>query len=93
MKGMLGLMAAGLSIAIALPLALAQGDVSPPRGVPFDHWVPMGPDVGFVLTRLEPDPADPRIKTLKGFFMARYDGQWLRMDSDPLPRGLKVPLH
>jgi hypothetical protein len=76
-----------LLVAIAagiVPYAHSLGTPSPPPGIAADKWVAMGETAGFVITRADNDfrrglSREPN--TLKGYFMIRVKGAWLRVDT------------
>jgi hypothetical protein len=76
-----------LLVAIAagvVPYAHSLGTPSPPPGIAADNWVAMGEAAGFVITKAGNDfrrglSSEPN--TLKGYFMIRVKGAWVRVDT------------
>jgi hypothetical protein len=71
----------GLLIATALvvgivPYARSVDTPVLPPGISASNWVAMGDAAGFVIT-------NSRTASLKGYFMARRGGTWVRIDSAP----------
>ncbi|HXA36127.1 MAG TPA: hypothetical protein VNW26_07325 [Steroidobacteraceae bacterium] len=67
-----------LAIAIAAVVApVASSLPSPPPGIAEGTWIPMGEAAGFVIT------GSAASNSLKGYFMARREGIWFRVDSTP----------
>ena len=69
-----------LAIAIAAlvaPFASSIGVPSSPPGIAEGTWIPMGEAAGFVIT------GSGESSSLKGYFMARREGIWFRVDSTP----------
>ena len=71
--------------AIVVPIARSVGTATPPPGILQSDWIPLGDAAGFVITaagdlrkglRAEPN-------SVKGYFMARREGAWFRVDSSP----------
>lgn len=67
-----------------VPYAHSFGAPSPPPGISPNHWVAMGEAAGFVITKADNDfhqglRSEPN--TLKGYFMIRVKGAWLRVDT------------
>ena len=76
-----------LLVAIAagiVPHAHSLGVPSPPPGIAADNWVAMGETAGFVITKADNNfrqgsRSEPN--TLKGYFMIRVKGAWVRVDT------------
>jgi hypothetical protein len=79
--------AAALMLAIAaVPLARGLGAPATPPGITADHWIAMGDSAGFVITDTANDLHDglrsePNI--VKGYFMIRRTGTWVRISAGP----------
>jgi hypothetical protein len=52
---------------------------SMPFGVSHDNWIALGEDVGFLI--VQESEADG-VPSLRGYFLARRDGSWMRLDSE-----------
>jgi len=68
-------------LSLALSLALAHPEAARPAAVPADSWIALSPDAGFVVsgTAAGKPGTGPAVD---GFFMARRDGKWVRLDPD-----------
>jgi hypothetical protein len=67
-----------------VPFAHSLGTPSPPPGIAADNWVPMGESAGFVITKADNDfrhGLRSERSALKGYFMIRLKGTWLRVDT------------
>ena len=85
----------GILLAIAVVTAFAAGVVplarsieaaNSPPGIASGNWIPMGDAAGFVITNTGNDfrrglRTEPNV--VRGYFMARRDGSWFRVDSAP----------
>jgi hypothetical protein len=81
----------GLSLVAAvvigiIPYARSGDAPSVPPGVSARNWVPMGEQAGFVVTSSGNDlrnglRSEPNV--LKGYFMLRHDGVWVRVEPGP----------
>ena len=72
--------------AVVVPIARSVGTATPPPGISQSDWIPLGDAAGFVITTAAGDlhkglRAEPT--TVKGYFMARREGAWVRVDSSP----------
>jgi hypothetical protein len=95
-----GVMAAAISIcaAVAIPiLVLGQSLPAPnrPSFVAEEAWVPLAPELGFVLTQ-EAEPAGARVNPMNprpatGYFAVKVGGTWRRVDIEQLAR--RMPAH
>jgi len=70
--------------AVIVPYAQGLGTPSPPPGIAADNWVAMGEAAGFVITKADNDfrqglRSEPN--SLKGYFMIRVKGAWVRVDT------------
>jgi hypothetical protein len=79
MKTFLALVAAALLLCVSQPFGRAQAAVPGPTGVSAESWISLGPDAGFVVTRENFGPGGAAVV---GFFMARHDGKWVRLEAD-----------
>lgn len=83
----LGIHAAGIdggSVAVVgvMPLARSLDAQSTPPNVNANEWVPIGDAAGFVITHRAFGDA-PVPGSVKGYFVVRRSGAWLRVDSQP----------
>ncbi|HEV7613116.1 MAG TPA: hypothetical protein VGO37_14645 [Steroidobacteraceae bacterium] len=72
--------------ALVVPFARGVGSPSPPPGISERSWIPMGEAAGFVITDIASDfrkGLRTESSTMKGYFMARREGAWFRVDSSP----------
>jgi hypothetical protein len=85
MNKVLGLLlVAAIAVGI-VPFARGIDTPAAPPGVRADHWISMGDAAGFVITNAGNDlqkglRSDNNV--VKGFFMVRRGGAWLRIDSE-----------
>jgi hypothetical protein len=63
--------------AVVVPIARSVGTPTPPPGISQSDWIPLGDAAGFVIA------AAAAPNTVKGYFMARREGAWVRVDSSP----------
>lgn len=63
---------------------MGQDQSKLPPGVAQDNWISLGDNVGFVIT---PNSASQHPEVLHGYFAARHDDSWKRLD---LGSGLKL---
>lgn len=72
-----------------IPYVARSGNApSVPPGIAAHNWVPMGDQAGFVVTGGANDSSnglrsEPNV--LKGYFMLRREGVWLRIEPGPAP--------
>ncbi len=88
MNRLAGLIVAGAVIVGIIPYARSGDAPAVPPGVAAHNWIPMGERAGFVITSAANDyknglRSEPNV--LKGYFMLRRDGVWLRMEPGPGP--------
>lgn len=90
------LLLAALATLAFMPAARAVGSSAParPPGISASSWVPLTRDLGAVIEQRMPDrDSDGRsLPAALGYFVARRNGHWLRLDSLVLrPRALRSP--
>jgi hypothetical protein len=84
MKPIVGLVLAILVIVGVAPYARSLGTPSSPPGVAAQDWVPFGDAGGFVVVHDKSSVATaPAADTVRGYFLVRRHGAWLRVDAAP----------
>ena len=79
----------GLALVTAIVLGIvphARGIDAPmvPPGIDAGSWVPMGDSAGFVISnRDSPTGSASPVGVVRGYFMVRRSGTWLRVDAAP----------
>ena len=82
MNRIVGLLLIGAVVVGVMPLARSLDAQSTPPNIKASEWVPIGDAAGFVITRDAFSNAPPS-DSVKGYFVVRRSGAWLRVDSDP----------
>jgi hypothetical protein len=72
-------MLALLLIGSAATLDGHAANKSTPPTVPDDNWIALGEGVGFLIVQ---ESESDGIPSLRGYFLARHDGSWKRLDSE-----------
>jgi hypothetical protein len=72
----------GAAVVGIMPLARSLDAQSTPPNIKASEWVPIGDTAGFVITRNAFSDA-PAPDSVKGYFVVRRSGTWLRVDSEP----------
>lgn len=86
MNKALGLISAAAIAVAAIPSARSLGAPEAPPGITTDHWIAMGDAAGFVITDTANDlrnglRSEPNV--VKGYFMIRHAGNWVRISASP----------
>ena len=77
------LVAVGCALVAAASLAFATSESERPGGVAPDAWVSLGSGFGFVITNVpERDVPGGGAVGLHGFFVARHNDKWARLEPD-----------
>ena len=76
-----------LVIAIALHQGVkAAGESSMPPGISADAWVPISDTAGFLISpSAMPTQKGASSQVLTGYFFARKNGIWFRLNAAPVP--------
>ena len=79
----------GVALAMAIcvgviPYARSIGTPPVPPGIDASRWVAMGDSAGFVINKDDsPMGSAAAVGVVKGYFMVRRSGAWMRIDSAP----------
>jgi len=95
MNKILGLILVAAIAVAAMPFARGLGAPETPPGIAADHWVAMGDAAGFVITAAANDlrnglRTEPNV--IKGYFLVRHDGKWVKIESSPEAGAYKASL-